>query len=77
VVPTNQITEILKGQGGITGDTASRLGHFFGTSAESWLNLQKLYQRRQAEEKAESRSRGLPTLPRPRKSARAEQPRTT
>jgi antitoxin HigA-1 len=76
-VPTNRITEILKGQRGITGDTALRLGHFFGTSAEFWLNLQKLYELRQAEGKAGSRIRALPTLPRPRKSARAEQPRAT
>ena len=39
-VPTNRITEILNGQRAITGDTALRLGHFFGTSAEFWLNLQ-------------------------------------
>jgi addiction module HigA family antidote len=39
-VPTNRITHILNGQRAITGDTALRLGHFFGTSAEFWLNLQ-------------------------------------
>ena len=33
-VPTNRITEILNSQRSITGDTALRLGHFFGTSAE-------------------------------------------
>lgn len=36
-VPTNRITGILNGQRAITGDTALRLGHFFGTSAEFWL----------------------------------------
>jgi antitoxin HigA-1 len=41
-VPTNRITGILNGQRAITGDTALRLGHFFGTSAEFWLNLQSL-----------------------------------
>ena len=41
-VPTNRITEILNGQGAIAGDTALRLAHFFGTSAEFWLNLQSL-----------------------------------
>ena len=50
-VPTNRITEILNGQRAVTGDTALRLGHFFGTSAEFWLNLQKLYELRMAEEK--------------------------
>jgi antitoxin HigA-1 len=43
-VPTNRITEILNGKRGITGDTALRLAHFFGTSAEFWLNLQSLYE---------------------------------
>lgn len=42
-VPTNRITGILHGQRAITGDSALRLARFFGTSAEFWLNLQKLY----------------------------------
>ena len=50
-VPTNRITEILKGQRSVTGDTALRLGHFFGTSPEFWMNLQKLYDLRLAEQK--------------------------
>jgi antitoxin HigA-1 len=33
-VPTNRVTGILNGQRAITGDTALRLGHFFGTSPE-------------------------------------------
>ncbi|HAY21000.1 MAG TPA: addiction module antidote protein, HigA family, partial [Desulfobacterales bacterium] len=51
-VPTNRITEILNGQRAVTGDTALRLGHFFGTSPEFWLNLQKLYELRLAEQKS-------------------------
>ena len=51
-VPTNRITEIINGQRAVTGDTALRLGHFFGTSAEFWLNLQKLYELRLAAQKA-------------------------
>jgi addiction module HigA family antidote len=39
-VPTNRVTGILNGQRALTGDTALRLGHFFGTSPEFWLNLQ-------------------------------------
>ena len=39
-VPTNRITAIINGQRAITGDTALRLAHFFGTSPEFWLNLQ-------------------------------------
>ena len=48
-IPTNRITGILNGQRAITADTALRLGHWFGTSAEFWLNLQKLYELRLAE----------------------------
>ena len=57
-VPTNRITGILKGQRAITGDTALRLAHFFGTSAEFWLNLQKLYELRLAEQKAGKTNQG-------------------
>jgi addiction module HigA family antidote len=42
-VPTNRVTGLLNGQRAITGDTALRLAHFFGTSPEFWLNLQSLY----------------------------------
>ena len=42
-VPPNRITVILKGERGITGDTAIRLGAFFKTSAEFWMNLQMTY----------------------------------
>jgi antitoxin HigA-1 len=48
-VPANRITTIIKGQRGITGDTAVRLGAFFNTSAEFWMNLQKTYELRLAE----------------------------
>lgn len=61
-VPVNRITGILNGQRAITGDTALRLGHFFGTSAEFWLNLQKIYELRLAEKKAGEVIRALPTL---------------
>ena len=61
-VPTNRITEILNGQRAISGDTALRLGHFFGTSAEFWLNLQSLYELRIAERKAGKSIQVLPTL---------------
>ena len=61
-VPTNRITGILNGQRAITGDTALRLGHFFDTSPEFWLNLQSLYELRRAEQKAGKSIRILPTL---------------
>ena len=61
-VPTNRITGILNGQRAVTGDTALRLAHFFGTSAEFWLNLQKVYELRLAEAKAGTSIRRLPRL---------------
>jgi addiction module HigA family antidote len=60
--PTNRITEILNGQRAVTGDTALRLAHFFGMSAEFWLNLQSLYELRLAEQKAGKTIKALPTL---------------
>lgn len=61
-VPTNRITGIINGQRAITGDTALRLAHFFGTSAEYWLNLQSLYELRIAEKKVGKAINALPTL---------------
>jgi len=63
-VPTNRITSILNGQRAITGDTALRLAHFFGTSAEFWLNLQSLYELRVARKKMAKPIEALPTLKR-------------
>ncbi len=63
-VPTNRITQILNGTRSITGDTALRLAHFFGTSAQFWLNLQSLYDLRLAEQKAGKSIKGLPKLKR-------------
>ena len=64
-VPTNRITGILNGQRAITGDTALRLAHFFGTSAEFWLNLQSLYELRMAEKKVGKSIKALPRMRRP------------
>jgi addiction module HigA family antidote len=61
-VPTNRVTEILNGRRAITGDTALRLAHFFGTTAEFWLNLQSLFELRVAQKKAGKSIRSLPTL---------------
>ena len=61
-MPTNRVTGILNGQRAITGDTALRLAHFFGTSPEFWLNLQALYELRLAEAKPGKAIRKLPTL---------------
>ena len=61
-VPTKRITEILNGRRAVTGDTALCLGHFFGTSAEFWLNLQELYELRLAEKKVSKEIKTLPML---------------
>ena len=63
-VPTNRITQILNGTRAITGDTALRLAHFFGTSAQFWLNLQSLYDLRLAQVRAGKSIKALPTLKR-------------
>jgi addiction module HigA family antidote len=63
-VPTNRVTQILNGMRAVTGDTALRLAHFFGTSAQFWLNLQSLYDLRLAQEKAGKSIKALPTLKR-------------
>ena len=63
-VPTNRVTEILNGQRAITGDTALRLAHFFGTTAEFWLNLQSLHELRLAKQRSGRSIKGLPTLKR-------------
>jgi addiction module HigA family antidote len=51
-VPANRIYQLLNGQRALTADTALRLSQWLGTSAEMWLNLQKLYELRVAEQKA-------------------------
>lgn len=63
-VPTNRVTAILNGQRAISGDTALRLGHFFGTTPQFWLNLQSLYELRLAEEKSGKAIKKLSSLKR-------------
>jgi addiction module HigA family antidote len=61
-VPGNRISQIVTGHRAITGDTALRLGHFFGTGPQFWLNLQAAYDLRLAEEKTGATIKSLPTL---------------
>jgi addiction module HigA family antidote len=49
-VPPNRVSQIIAGKRGVTGDTALRLGHWFGTEPQFWLNLQSAYEIRIAEE---------------------------
>jgi addiction module HigA family antidote len=62
-VPANRISQIINGKRAITGDTALRLAHWFGTSPQFWMNLQALYDVRMAEREAGSEIRNLPTKP--------------
>jgi antitoxin HigA-1 len=43
-VPPNRISQIIAGKRSVTADTALRLGRYFGTSPDFWLNLQKMYE---------------------------------
>ena len=60
--PSERIAAVLDGRRGICGDLALRLGHFFDTSPEFWLNLQKQYELRVARQKAGRLIEALPTL---------------
>lgn len=59
-VPVNGITGIIHGQRGITADTALRLGHWFGTSPQFWMNLQQQYELRMAEKQVGAKVASLP-----------------
>lgn len=59
-VPPNRISQIISGRRNITGDTALRLGHWFGMSAQFWLNLQSAYDLRKAMEKVGEEIAKLP-----------------
>jgi addiction module HigA family antidote len=42
-VPANRVSQIIAGKRHITADTALRLGRWFGTGPQLWLNLQQAY----------------------------------
>ena len=60
-VPANRISQIIGGKRAITGDTALRFGHWFGTEPEFWLNLQSQFELALADEKVGALVRELPT----------------
>ncbi len=62
-VPQNRLSQIIQGKRSITGDTALRLGHWFGNSAQFWLNLQASYDLRQAEAAVGPEIAALPVRP--------------
>lgn len=62
-VPANRVSQIINGKRAITGDTALRLGHWFRTSADFWLNLQVAHDLRLAEQAAGEEIDSLPVRP--------------
>jgi antitoxin HigA-1 len=62
-VPANRITQIIQGKRAVTGDTALRLAHWFGSSPEFWLNLQAQYELRLAEKTSGRQIAKLPKHP--------------
>lgn len=62
-VPPNRLSQIIHGRRAITGDTALRLGHWFGTSAQFWINLQGAWDLRMAEARQGDAIARLPQRP--------------
>jgi len=69
-VPPNRLTQIIQGKRSITGDTALRLAHWFGTGAQFWLNLQSAYDIRVAAQQLGTDIKRLPTRAKPRREVR-------
>ena len=60
-VPPNRVSQIVAGKRSITGDTALRFDHWFGTDPRFWLNLQAQYDLAQAHKAGGATIRRLPT----------------
>ena len=60
-VPPNRVSQIIAGKRSITGDTALRFGHWFGTDPQFWLNLQAQFDLLQAAKETGEMIRHLPT----------------
>lgn len=61
-VPANRISQIIAGKRSITGDTALRLGHWFGNEPQFWMNLQNQYDLASASEEIGVAISALPTI---------------
>ena len=61
-VPAERLIDVLEEREGVTAELALRLGHFFGTSAQFWLNLQILYDLEVAEHLHGAEIESLPRL---------------
>lgn len=61
-VPANRISQIINGKRAITGDTALRLGHWFGNEPQFWMNLQNQFDLAMAEKETGPLIHALPTI---------------
>jgi addiction module HigA family antidote len=60
-VPANRMSQIINGKRSITGDTALRLGHWFNTEPQFWMNLQAQFDLVSANRNAGDEIKSLPT----------------
>lgn len=60
-VPANRVSQIVGGKRAVTGDTALRLGHWFGMDPQFWINLQAQYDLAVADREGGEAIRHLPT----------------
>ena len=74
-VPANRVSQIIGGKRAITGDTALRFGHWFGTDAQFWINLQAQFDLAVADKETGAAIRKLPTIASMPARAQEEQPR--
>ena len=61
-VPANRLSQIINKKRSVTGDTALRLGHWFGVDPQFWINLQSQYDLALAKHHAGAAIDALPTL---------------
>ena len=74
-VPPNRVSQIIAGKRSITGDTALRFAHWFGTDPEFWMNLQTQYELAIADQEMGEVIRKLPTYASMASKPPPEQPR--
>lgn len=60
-VPPNRVSQIISGKRSITGDTALRIGHWFGNEPEFWMNLQAQFELAVANQETGEAIKHLPT----------------
>ena len=60
-VPPNRVSQIIAGKRSVTGDTALRFGHWFGTDPQFWINLQAQFELAQADKETGEAIKALPT----------------